>query len=133
MNAADRDRFERLEDVAYEHPPTEPSEVAGSAADIIPHREFRYHQCRVVGLPKPLRFRSLTLGEFRDITSAGVDEVALATAALVDSNGHNYATSDDIAAMQEADPRTWAHVLSVAIKHCLGGTLEDLVAEAEKN
>ena len=58
--------------------------------------------------------------------------MALVTAALVDESGHNYASAGDLASMQDADPRTWAHVLTVAIKHCLGGTLDDLTEEAQK-
>lgn len=133
MPAADREIYERLEDVATEHIGPGQSSIAATAADLVPHHEFRYETVQIVGLPKPLRFRSLTLGEFRNVTKGELDELLLVMSAIVDENGHNYATEADLAAMQEADPRTWAHVLTVCIKHCLGGTLEQLTEEAEKN
>ena len=54
-----------------EEDPQPDSAVAASASDIIPHKEFRYHTCQIVGLRKPVRFRSLTLGEFNKVTAAG--------------------------------------------------------------
>ena len=119
--------------MVVEEDPQPESAVAASASDIIPHKEFRYHTCQIVGLEKAVRFRSLTLGEFNRITATGnVQELDLVKSAIVDGNGHNYATDAALVSMQEADPRTWAHVLTVAIKHCLGGTLDDLTEEAQK-
>ena len=138
MTASDRDMYERLEDVAVEHVGVVQDDVAANAADLEPTGGYRYITKPVVGLSKQVQFRSLSTKDFRKVQNEdGTNDLdALVQSAVVDGNGFQYLTLEDVKRFQNSDTydqRTWQHLLQLAITHCLGGTLEDLTELAAKN
>lgn len=137
MTAEDQAAYESLEDVATEHiGPVQ--DVAATAADLRPQQGYRFIEERVVGLPKKVRLRSLSTKDFRHVQNEdGTNDLSeLVRVAVVDANGHQYLSLEDVHEFQNSDTydqRTWQHLLQLAITHCLGGTLEDLTELAEKN
>jgi len=133
MSKDTREQYESLPQEVEEDAPQSEG-VACSADDLRPAADgFRYIEVPILGIEKPVRFRSLTARHFEEVAQEEDRNILLYS--VCDSQGRLYLDNASLQALIDSyDARTYAHLLAVANHHCLAGAdLATMTEEAEKN